>query len=727
MRTNALGLLPMVICTILLHPFTGFAAGNPQPYAICPEVNLGPDTVLCTSAMLTLDAENPGATYLWSDGSTGSQITVFWGDEYWVQVTRDGCTVSDTIIVDYAALLYADFYYEQTGGECLPAAVEFWEYSESCMGGVVEWSWDFGDGQYSSDPNPVHFFSTPGNHTVTLQVKNGAGNIFVAQQDVWVEGTVAPVVELGDDLTICESTGITLSAGNPGAAYLWSTGATTESIQPLVSGKYSVVVTRDGCIGEDSIQVVLAPDLSANFSWTAGPGCLPELQFTDESLFCSDALTDWSWDFGDGSFSDAQHPRHQFATEGIYEVRLTVTHSSGSTDFLSRFVQVDRDTAVADLGNDTVVCAGSPVVLDPGVPGASYLWNTGAISQQLSVTAGGRYRVTVDRNGCITEDSISVQAVPPAVTAWGFARDGDCLPVTVQFRDSSYTNCGQAVVGWQWDFGDGHTSSLQDPAHVYTYTGSFIVRLTLTLSGGATASLTRRVDIVNTSPGGILAESLLICRGESLTLDAGQGDSYRWYPALGLSDTVTRNPVLTPVTNSWYSVKISGCSVTVIDSVYVTADAPVRPQISQHGNTLETTGTGTVQWYKDGMPVTGASNRLFSPDGYGAYLVRLFNENGCSTDSEPFFFVPANGATLSGGIRVSCSPNPAQGKVNVLLSDVPVTAARLTVFSSQGRAVTQTALPARVNTVYLPPGSAGMYFFEIAVGGTRKVIPVIVR
>src|SRR5690606_25516575 len=118
--------------------------------------------------------------------------------------------------------------------------------------------------------------------------------------------------------------------------------------------------------------------------------------------------------------SDAQHPVHQFDTEGTYQVSLTVTHSSGGTASVSQFVQVNRDTAAADLGGDALLCSGSSLILDPGVPGADYLWSTGQVSAQLAVTAGGRYKVTVDRNGCITEDSVTVQVVPAAAVVWGF-------------------------------------------------------------------------------------------------------------------------------------------------------------------------------------------------------------------------------------------------------------------------------------------------------------------
>lgn len=64
-----------------------------------PEVNLGSDTSICPGSALIIDATTPGATYLWSDDSSGPQLEVSAEGLYWVEVTVNGCSASDTIAI----------------------------------------------------------------------------------------------------------------------------------------------------------------------------------------------------------------------------------------------------------------------------------------------------------------------------------------------------------------------------------------------------------------------------------------------------------------------------------------------------------------------------------------------------------------------------------------------------------------------------------------------------
>jgi len=68
----------------------------------------------------------------------------------------------------------------------------------------------------------------------------------------------APVVILGNDITIVSGTSITLNAGNPGASYLWNTGAVSQLINVNTAGYYSVIVTdSNGCHGTDTIKITV--------------------------------------------------------------------------------------------------------------------------------------------------------------------------------------------------------------------------------------------------------------------------------------------------------------------------------------------------------------------------------------------------------------------------------------------------------------------------------------
>ncbi|PQL91553.1 PKD domain-containing protein [Apibacter adventoris] len=107
-------------------------------------------------------------------------------------------------------------------------------------------NWDFGDGNTVINNNtPIHTFSTFGTYLVkvTLKYKDQYEN----EQNITFDKTITihpkPSVNLGPDKILCEGASLTLDAGNPGASYLWSTGETTQTINVIKSGSYSVTVT----------------------------------------------------------------------------------------------------------------------------------------------------------------------------------------------------------------------------------------------------------------------------------------------------------------------------------------------------------------------------------------------------------------------------------------------------------------------------------------------------
>ncbi|MBO9573056.1 MAG: PKD domain-containing protein, partial [Chitinophagaceae bacterium] len=231
-------------------------------------VNLGPDASFCSGSSITLDATVSGASdYLWEDGSTTPTTDRFFEGEYSVAVTKGGCVARDTIYVSQTPLISADFDYNFTPG-CSPIATSFTEMSQSCAGPIVSWEWDFGDGNTSTDQNPVHDYAAPGDYLVMLTVKNSIGSVYATNKTVTIEGTVMPTVELGDDQVICEGFTGTLVATGSGGPYVWSTGETTSSIVVDASGKYYVTVNVDGCEASDTVNVSILPDLIVNFSAT---------------------------------------------------------------------------------------------------------------------------------------------------------------------------------------------------------------------------------------------------------------------------------------------------------------------------------------------------------------------------------------------------------------------------------------------------------------------------
>jgi len=159
-------------------------------------------------------------------------------------------------------------------------------------------------------------------------------------------------------------------------------------------------------------------------------------------------------------------------------VSVTAVNTLGCTSKDSAFVKIYDTFTPLSLGNDTSVCAGTPLVLDAGSGYNSYLWNGGQTSSSITVTNAGTYSVTVnDINGCDQSDQLTVTLLPSAVAQF----TSNASP---QSQAVSFQNTSTGAATYSWDFGDGGSSALQNPVHIYTAPGTYTVCLTATASNG---------------------------------------------------------------------------------------------------------------------------------------------------------------------------------------------------------------------------------------------------
>ncbi len=136
---------------------------------------------------------------------------------------------------------------------------------------------------------------------------------------------------------------------------------------------------------------------------------------------------------------------------------------------------------VIELGDDGIACEGT--MLDAENTGSSYLWNTGDITQTLFVTETGTYDVeVVDANGCFNSDTISMTITPLPIAAF------DVL--VTDALTAVFTSLAVDAITWFWDFGDGATSTVENPWHTYPVAGSYNVTLVVTNGCGADFSST---------------------------------------------------------------------------------------------------------------------------------------------------------------------------------------------------------------------------------------------
>jgi len=209
---------------------------------------------------------------------------------------------------------------------------------------------------------------------------------------------------------------------------------------------------------------------NANFS--AQNACVNTLSsFNDQSSIQSGgSITQWSWDFGDGSnLSNSQNPTHPFATAGTYDVTLTITSSTGCTSEFTSQVTVNEGATAGFTS--TNVCIGTSVnfINTSSLNATSWNWNFGDGTTNASqtathnYTAPGTYTVTITvqtANGCI-----SIASNP--VTIYGLPNIQAGQDVTIcAGQNTSLTASGGTNYTWTPTITNGQSLS---PTQTTTY------------------------------------------------------------------------------------------------------------------------------------------------------------------------------------------------------------------------------------------------------------------
>ena len=210
------------------------------------------------------------------------------------------------------------------------------------------------------------------------------------------------------------------------------------------------------------------------------------VSFTDAS---SDdkGVVSHSWAFGDGATSSLANPSHTYAADGTYQVTLTVADEEGLTDSFNANVTTGDNPPPACDGIAAWTATQSysigDVVSHLGRKYTAIWWSTGASPDVFS-------NVWRDDGAC---DS-SGGNLPPTASFSYVANQ-----LSVSFTDSSTDDNG--VVSYSWSFGDGVSSSIQNPTHQYATAGSYRVTLTVTDAEGLQNSSSQTVSVSDSNQG----------------------------------------------------------------------------------------------------------------------------------------------------------------------------------------------------------------------------------
>lgn len=395
-------------------------------------INLGNDTSICNSDTLLLDATSPGATYLWSDGSTDSTLKAFTTNTYWVEVTQGNCTVSDTINVTTLPVPVVNL-----GNDTTLCPNETLMLDATNSGATYLWQ--------DASINATYLVNSAGQYYVNVDVSGCE-----TTDTINVTYNSLQPIDFGNDTSICFPDTLLLDATSSGATYLWSDGSTDSTLKVFATNTYWAQVTQGGCMVADTIKVTLVN--------------LPVVNLGADTLLCANQtlLLDATTSGGTYSWQDASSSAtYNVTANGQYYVEVSVNGCSASDT-----INVAYNTLLSvNLGNDTSLCDNATLLLDATNASATYLWQDASINPTYTVTTAGVYKVEVTQGNCTATDSINVTYNYSPVVNLG-------VDTLICDRDELYLDVTTPGASYLWH--NGATI----PNQIFFETGSYSVNVT---------------------------------------------------------------------------------------------------------------------------------------------------------------------------------------------------------------------------------------------------------
>lgn len=488
-------------------------------------INVTPETEGCvplsTQFSPRIGSADPVVSYAWDFGD-GDKSTaqspphIFTREGTFIVTltitTQGGCTQTATQEIRVGNPVKVDFTVNKTSG-CQPDEFHF---TNTSVPAGTAWNWTFGENSpatagNATSENPTYVWNSSGKHDVTLEVNNNGCKQEITKTEFIT--IAAPVARFTPTPPICDAAQFAFRGvkdetdwdGSTTRNYLWDfgDGQTSTAANPppnkyAQSGTYTITLTVDNgscssTVSHEVIIIVDNPTIHADItSFCKGGRVNFSLDPLNTSLF-----QDYKWVFGDGSTTNAQGNGafHNYTKErdAPYEAYLLLTDLN-NCEHTSNKIPLTVNGATADFDIDPKQCKNVPIhFTDKSTTKTSstivswtWDWSDGSAQETFTTlpadithtyAAFGDYQVTLtvkDNTGC--EHSISRTVhIAEMAAAFGGPSNIACLNTPFQFSNSSYNT----PLTYEWDFGDGGTSTEATPAHTYTVPGKYTVSLTV--------------------------------------------------------------------------------------------------------------------------------------------------------------------------------------------------------------------------------------------------------
>ena len=384
-------------------------------------------------------------------------------------------------------------------------------------------------------------------------------------------------------------------------------------------------------------------------------------------------LTSYSWDFGDGGSSASPNPSYIYSSSANYNVELTVTASNGCQNFVQKSIQIfNPPQANFSLPSGSPICSNQNYTFTNSSifdVGSSPTWQWSVNGANVATTQDLIYMIpsTIDQNvtltasipGCSTQSSQSLSAIQDGPLVNFNSPATACVNAIASFSNTSTGT----ITNYNWDFGDGNTSSQTDAVHSYSSAGIFAVTLTASNAAGCQNFHTKNLPVYsnpqpdfaieappyscanypaqfdnNTPP---LSDSNIAAWAWSFG-DAAQGTSNQKNPSYIFSTAATYHVALQAVTNF-------GCSGTKEQNVTIYPSSQsgftYSPACVNQNTQFTDASSGSItayQWLIQGTTLSGANPPPYIFKSPGTFPVSLTttSANGCKNQLVKNITVP---------------------------------------------------------------------------------------
>lgn len=472
---------------------------NPMPVANFNFTNVCEDQMMNLTSTSNVAAPSNITSYSWDvnedgleDYNTGNVTHDYNGfGNYQVTltvVTESGCQSTIGQAVEIYPLPIPNF---TANPLCFGSPTDFNDLTTVPGGNsVANWTWNFADGNGSNAQNPSHTYGTPAVYPVNLIVTTNNGCVGNVTNNVEIYAIPQANFNFNNQC-FYDVVQFTNTSSPAATIFSWNFGdgsalnaQQSPSHQYTQAGQYNVtlmIYTQDGC-GDTITQTVTAyPQPTAQFN--VAPVCFQvNSAFNDQSTIVpvdGDAITNWSWNFGNGGTSNLQNPGNVYTNEGIYNISLTVTTNNGCVHTATgtatvwplpqvNFTPTDVCLEVATQFTDLSTIS-NQFTLNNNV---QWAWNFGdgnsanVQNPNYTYTAPGVYNTTLvvtSNNGCVNQNTLPVTVHPRPVASFTGNNLQGCAPVCFDINSTSTVANPSQIVNYTWTLSNGATFTSPSP------------------------------------------------------------------------------------------------------------------------------------------------------------------------------------------------------------------------------------------------------------------------